>query len=373
MRKCPDQHHYLYLTSHIGYIEFNWANTDMMDCYHGGTPLHFYLSRTSNVDLDIVKRLVANPEMLLLTDRDEDSKCTPIHILMHNKSIGKMADVLQYLVELNPDPLQEQDNYGRIPLHVACGKTYIDTRTVQILLRTCVDTVYRRNDFNALPIHCLCEEEYSKESQMDDEVAVEILQLFLEAKPDLVTQTQINDGDELLPIQIAVGNKSSAFCKVLVDAYPESVRRLDNAGSLPFHDACYSGRPDTVEYLFGLYPESLHMRETIMGNCQFIVRSAFPIRILPKISSSCSIMTQNVHQNQQVITVLCLYILRVIVGTGRMRQSYFTISIQRLFSSEMNKADYQLILQDAVKNTCLSIQIPEECTMKGMKRGISKY
>jgi len=61
-------------------------------------------------------------------------------------------------------------------------------------------------------------------------------------------------------------NKSPAFCEVLVDAYPESVRavrvRIGGSGDrdLPFHGACYRGRPDTIEYLFGLYPECLNIR-----------------------------------------------------------------------------------------------------------------
>ena len=97
---------------------------------------------------------------------------------------------------------------------------------------------------------------------MEDEVAMEVLQLFLEAKPDLVTQTAIDsDDDEQLPIHKAVFNKSPSFCKILVDAYPESVKRRSGNGYLPFVEACGFGRPDTVEYLFGLYPESLHIRD----------------------------------------------------------------------------------------------------------------
>ena len=46
-----------------------------------------------------------------------------------------------------------------------------------------------------------------------------------------------------------------------MDAYPESVRRGDGYGSLPSHYACGNGRLDTVEYLFRLYPESLHIRD----------------------------------------------------------------------------------------------------------------
>ena len=42
----------------ICYMNFDWGNTDVHlvdDNEYGGTPLLFYLSRTSNVDLNIVK------------------------------------------------------------------------------------------------------------------------------------------------------------------------------------------------------------------------------------------------------------------------------------------------------------------------------
>lgn len=82
IRECRNQ------LTQICHMDFNWGKTDL-DCEHyGGTPLHYYLSRTSNVDLDIVKQLVVNSELLLSTG--DDTQCTPIHILMNNSSIGDL-------------------------------------------------------------------------------------------------------------------------------------------------------------------------------------------------------------------------------------------------------------------------------------------
>ena len=73
---------------------------------------------------------MAGPQALLLADND--TRCTPIHILMHNESIGDMLDVLQYLAESNTSSLLAKDDYGRTPLHVSCVKEYTNTRTIKV-------------------------------------------------------------------------------------------------------------------------------------------------------------------------------------------------------------------------------------------------
>ena len=67
-----------------------------------------------------------------------------------------------------------------------------------------------------------------------------------------------------LCIELPITNHQP-FCKLLVDAYPESVKMGGVVNCLPIHNACYKGRLETVEYLFGLYPESLHIRISTSG------------------------------------------------------------------------------------------------------------
>ena len=102
--------------THISQMDFDWGDTGiyLMDSdEYGGTPLHFYLSRTTNFDMNIVKQLVVNAEMLLYTD--DDTKCTPIHILLNNESIGDMFDVVKYLVESKPSSLEQKMNMTKLP------------------------------------------------------------------------------------------------------------------------------------------------------------------------------------------------------------------------------------------------------------------
>ena len=131
---------------------------------------------------------------------------------------------------------------------------------IELILRLCPDSIHEPNNCSWLPIHTLCEKHEEKETQMDDEVAMEVLKLLLDAQPDLVTRISERDDGGELPLHKAATNKSEEFCKILVDAYPESLRVGDGCGSLPIHHACKNGRPDTVEYLFGLYPESINIR-----------------------------------------------------------------------------------------------------------------
>jgi len=125
----------------------------------------------------------------------------------------------------------------------------MNTRIIKLLLKVCPNSIYQPNNCDWLPTHSLCE------GRMDDEVEVEILKLLLEAHPDSARL----HGE--LPLHLAASNKAPAFCKLLVDAYPEAVKEQNGYGYLPFHFACEDGRPDTLEYLFKVYPECIHTRD----------------------------------------------------------------------------------------------------------------
>ena len=251
-----------YQLTSMCYMHCNWGMTDIIaDGPHGGTPLHYYLSRTSNTDLRIVKQLAVNTEVI--QSFDQNIKCTPINILMNNESIGNMYEVMKYLVEANPSSLLLKDEYNQNPLHVACDNIHISARAVQILLEACPQLACQEGYHpraQSLPIHNLCRCVLNYEGRkMDDIVATDILKLLLEYYPDSVHCDEYGYGE--LPLHYAAGHKSPGFCKLLVDAYPDSVRRRSDNGSLPIHNACLRNcRVDTLEYLLEVYPESLHIR-----------------------------------------------------------------------------------------------------------------
>ena len=75
------------------------------------------------------------------------------------------------------------------------------------------------------------------------------------------------DGYGWLPIHDAVKVKSTAFCKELIDAYPESLRIVESDdGRLPIHLACVNGKRvdtvDTIRYMLELDPEIINAEDS---------------------------------------------------------------------------------------------------------------
>lgn len=96
-------------------------------------PLHCYLYRTPNVDIDTVKMIVeAYPEALIVGD--DKSKLTLMHNLLSNPNLSIMNKILQFIVETEPSSLRMTNVRDRVPLHVACENKNIDPKTVQLLL-----------------------------------------------------------------------------------------------------------------------------------------------------------------------------------------------------------------------------------------------
>ena len=105
-----------------------------------------------------------------------------------------------------------------------------------------------------LPIHELCCNE-----KLGEAASIDILQFMLDIDPGLVREM---GDDEYLPIHHAINESQLEFCKVLIDAYPESLRVRTSDGMLPIH---YSSMPpndradavDTIQYMLDLCPESI--------------------------------------------------------------------------------------------------------------------
>mmetsp|Transcript_30711 Transcript_30711/g.64993 ORF Transcript_30711/g.64993 Transcript_30711/m.64993 type:complete len:594 (+) Transcript_30711:80-1861(+) len=214
-----------------------------------GLPLHCYLSRTSNIDLETVKMLVeAYPGALKMAN--DKFQSTPIHALLRNPDINKLIDIVQFIVETEPFALQMTDEYGRAPLHVACANKNIDLKTIQTLLDCWPVSITQQDPCERLPIHTLC-----SNHELDETASVNILAILIKASPGTV---QHADKHFYLPIRLAAICKSPEFCELLVDAYPQSLSiEREHLNSLPVHDTCMYGSVDTVKYLLDLHPEHI--------------------------------------------------------------------------------------------------------------------
>ena len=94
--------------------------------------------------------------------------------------------------------------------------------------------------YNRLPIIYLC-----RNGDLDETNSLNILRFMLNIDPALPRELV---GNGYLPTHDAVMYKSTAFCKILIDAYPESLRVESGYVMLPIHLACtYGKRDDTAD------------------------------------------------------------------------------------------------------------------------------
>jgi len=219
----------------------------------GGTPLRYYIGREKDVELNIVKQLLTQAPGALF-ESDYETKCTPLMTMMWNKSIGKMKDILQYIVEAHPESVRSKDCYHQIPIHLACSNGTVTSEIISILLQAWPESINQKDTMECLPIHHLC---VATIEEMDIEESLKVLRLLLDAYPNSVYQT--DDAEGSLPLHSAAGAlKGPKFCEVLVGAYPEAVQVKDGCDQLPIHIA---REPATLKYLLSLYPEGIHMRD----------------------------------------------------------------------------------------------------------------
>ena len=142
---------------------------------------------------------------------------------------------------------------NQLCLHEACYNEKVTLEIVQLLYNTFPEAFRLRDDDGYLPIHHLCD---SKD--IDETAPIDILRLMLSIDPTLPREIDV---DGSLPLHAAVQlYKSTAFCEILIDAYPESLR-IELNGWLPIHVACSGNRDDTVDtiqYMLDLDPELIN-------------------------------------------------------------------------------------------------------------------
>ena len=173
--------------------------------------------------------------------------------------------------DLSFDALQEIINrlgpHGRVSsqnsscFHRACYNKKVTLEIVQLLYNTFPGALQLRDNYGWLPIHNLC-----CNKDLDDTASIDILRFMLEIDPTLTREVAGDAG--WLPVHYAVANKSTAFCKELINAYPESLRVASYNG-LPIHLACAKGKrddtADTIQYMLELDPELINAEDS--GGC----------------------------------------------------------------------------------------------------------
>jgi len=216
-----------------------------------GLPLHYYLSRETNVDLSLVKLLVERDDECLFT-ADVESHFAPIHVLCCNPGVNDMLDVLKFLIDSDDESVHYDGGYGRVPFLMASTNKNASAPLLELILGYWSEAIHQQDACGDKAMHLL-----SSNDELDDVKSEQIFHFLLQKSYELLRERNF---DGYLPLHHAASRKSPHFCKLLIDSYPESIKIGEEEGFLPFHNACSSGeRVDTVRYLYELYPESLHI------------------------------------------------------------------------------------------------------------------
>ena len=159
-----------------------------------------------------------------------------------------------------------------------------------------------------LPIHNLC-----NNYNLDAATSRDILKVLIDT--DNTSPMERDTDGKYLPIHYAVGygNKSIEFCKILVEAYPDSLRIESGDGMLPLHEACTYGSRVAVEYLLQEDPESINARtisvddpnQHSIGGCLpiHLTKDAETIKVLLKNDPNAALKTS--YDGQLPIQMVC--------------------------------------------------------------------
>ena len=164
-------------------------------------------------------------------------------------------DALQETIDrLGPHLLSQNPSY----FHEVCRNKNVTLEIIQLVYNTLPGALrLRDDDYRDLPIHYLC-----LNKGLDDAASIDILRFMLEIDPNLPREV---DGEDFLPLHHAAQFKSTAFCKELIDAYPESLAVRTRIGSLPIHLASTNGKredtADTIQYMLELDPELINAED----------------------------------------------------------------------------------------------------------------
>ena len=188
----------------------------------GWLPLHFAAYNCMNQDAVRFLLEVHLPAVYSQTSRGQ----LPFLLAMHNQRVEVLDDIL----ESNPDALDSCDRKGNTALHYAAHHCNPDLAKRVMTLNLEIATTKNFND--ELPIHKAFifiqrDNTRSKWRQL------ELLRILLDENPETVSQV---DKDGNLPLHLAVGfNASYEVCEAVYNVYPTAALLPDGDGNLPVY------------------------------------------------------------------------------------------------------------------------------------------
>ena len=248
--------------------------------YDGNLPLHYAVAYKSTT---FCKELIdAYPESLRVESGDGS---LPILVACSGNR-DDTADVIQYMLEMDPELINAEDSIGYLPIHLAAMSG--SAKSIEILLKFDPDaaaaTKEAINGSRRLPLHFACS--YGTNTNLSsiqvlydaypeailaridngytpldnarssgNQPAIDFLQtqlVYAQQAQDMTAMTTIDD-DGWLPLHRALKDDASlGSIKLLMRANPAAVQVADQNGVYPVHLACEFSSEKVVQYLVEL-------------------------------------------------------------------------------------------------------------------------
>ncbi len=171
--------------------------------------------------------LERNPEY---ASQHDNNGCLPLHLACQNSS-GADGYVMEKLLNENPRAAKVKDNNGCLPLHLACqNNAGANLSVVWELLQIYPSGVKVKDNNGCLPLHAVCRNSAG--------ATLDIVKTLLNIHRSGAAE---KDNNGCLPLHAACQNSAGVdldVVEIMLNSYPRGVEEIDDNGCLPLHLAC---------------------------------------------------------------------------------------------------------------------------------------
>jgi ankyrin repeat protein len=249
---------------------------------HGDTPLHRACVKPDST-VDEIRRLI-DEDPTALTKRGSRG-LTPLHLALVCHHRDSSLEVIELLTEKGPNALQITKRDGwTTPLHLACRFSSLMS-VVLLFITTYPEAAHMEDNNGWTPLHLLLRNRGA-------EVTVEIVELFLQDRPEALTSQTINGGGTPFILACRYSSSMQVILR-LVTKYPEAACINDSEGWTPLHYLFrYRGAEVTVEIaelFLNAFPAALTSQTINGGRTPFILacRSSSSMQVILRLVTKC--------------------------------------------------------------------------------------
>eukprot|EP00985_Skeletonema_marinoi_P022421 scaffold14308_cov138-Skeletonema_marinoi.AAC.5 len=200
---------------------------------------------------------------------------TALHVACRNRP---PKDVIDVMIMASPDMIFWADSFGWLPLHYACANG-AEIDVVGALLEAYPDSKLTTDKRGRTPLHFAL-------GNVEQPPTAMLVQL-LAGKEMKSSSVRWPDENNMLPLHYACAYGASVeVLRVIIDAWDESLSKVDNKGRTPLHfamgNAHRDNSPEVVKLLLDLHPAGVNVMD---------VEKNLPLNLL-------SSKAESVEQNQ---------------------------------------------------------------------------